>query len=85
MGKIIIEFDEDTRDLTINLDNVNVRDISRAVVLLLGQALVNDKAFIHGLESKANLSSCNGEYELENAKVGDDSPPHNQSSTGKAN
>lgn len=32
----------------------------------------------HSSNQKANKLCCNGEYELENAKIGDDSPPHNQ-------
>jgi len=32
--------------------------------------------FRHG-GKKLKRSDCNGEYELENAKVSDDSPPHN--------
>lgn len=49
MGKINMVFDEETNNISLNTEDVNITDLSRGVTLLLGVILSKDDTFLEML------------------------------------
>ena len=66
----------------IDIDMENLREWYASFLVINDRYLSNVQlnaveSFLNFIEEHQTSSDCNGEYELENAKISDDSPPHN--------